>query len=136
MNPRPLPCQGSALPLRHSPPLCYPLVTVNAGYTAAVNLFHCSFSGTTSAALPAGFHPGRLSGYELLPTASHHQLFCSTLLQSTSDTFYIICTPYTLVNSSTNFFSLLWLSGKIHRIACQLLTLCFQAKQFQGQLKP
>ncbi len=35
LNPRPLPCQGSALPLRHSPPLCYPLSTVNAGITSA-----------------------------------------------------------------------------------------------------
>lgn len=58
MNPRPLPCQGSALPLRHSPMFCCPLYTVNAGYTAAAILKSPSLLRDEFSSFACRFSPG------------------------------------------------------------------------------
>ncbi len=93
MNPRPLPCQGSALPLRHSPPLCYPLSAVNAGDTAAV--FTAASPGRVQQSCLPAFTICRLSEQACLLTVPLHQI-----IYGTSSTSNIICTAYSLVNST------------------------------------
>ena len=94
LNPRPLPCQGSALPLRHSPPFCYPLYSRYRRHTAVVfSLYPASPERVQKFGLPALSTAGSLLKHPFLLLSIIEYIY------SILNTSYIILRPAKVVNS-------------------------------------